>query len=270
MFPSLKSRNLLLVLLSAFAFIIPHNAQITNLYKECYDPISSRDHENFKSNLTILLDSLSSKSSIHSFYNDSSHNLYGLYLCRGDISNQTCQNCIKSATQDIQIKCEYSQSAIIWYDHCMLRYSQKDFFGKAQIKPQQLIWNHKNKTSVNQPDVDALALIYQLIKEATNTSMLFRANGSEVVTNSSEHRYGLVQCTRDLNGSSCSFCLSQLMVEAQNARQQKAGWHIFCPSCIIRHENYMFYQQTWESNTDTLPPTNDAGELYLLFTSFNV
>ncbi|XP_028767273.1 putative receptor-like protein kinase At4g00960 [Neltuma alba] len=144
----------------------------------------------------------------------------------------------------------------------MLRYSPKNFFGVAQIKPQKLMWNQRNRTSLNQPDVDALALIYQLIKEATNTSMLFRANGSEVVTNSSEHRYGLVQCTRDLNSSSCSFCLSKLMVEAQKFRQQKAGWQIFGPSCNIRHENYIFYQQILGPEIAPIPPMNqpdDAG-----------
>ncbi|KAI9128345.1 hypothetical protein K1719_001338 [Acacia pycnantha] len=260
MFPSLNSRNLLLVLLSVSVFIIPQNSQITYLYKACFDPPRSRDHAKFKSNLNFLLNSLSSKSSLHSFYKAFSRNLYGLYLCRGDVSIQTCQNCIEVATQEIKIKCASHHSAFIWYDQCMLRYSQKSFFGVAQILPGTLMWNQKNKTSINQPDVDALALIYQLIKEATNTSMLFRANGSEVVTNSSEHRYGLVQCTRDLNSSSCSFCLSQLMVEAQKFSQQKAGWHIFGPSCNIRHENYIFYQQNWRPDNASTPPMNQPDD----------
>lgn len=68
MFPSLNSRNLLLGLLSVSVFIIPQNSQITYLYKACFDPPRSRDHAKFESNLNFLLNSLSSKSSLHSFF----------------------------------------------------------------------------------------------------------------------------------------------------------------------------------------------------------
>lgn len=137
----------------------------------------------------------------------------------------------------------------------MLRYSKYSFFGKAQTFPRALIWNVNNITSTNQLDVDALALIYQLIKEASNTSLLFKTSDSEVIADSSQHRYGLVQCTRDLNRTSCSFCLSQLMEEAQKCCQQKVGWRILGPSCNIRYENYIFY--TRESEISPIEAPNN-------------
>ncbi|XP_054787229.1 cysteine-rich receptor-like protein kinase 10 [Prosopis cineraria] len=52
------------------------------------------------------------------------------------------------------------------------------------------------------------------------------------------------------------------MVETQKFPRQKAGWHILGPSCNIRHENYIFYQQI--GGPDIAPvspiyPPDDAG-----------
>ncbi|XP_061354610.1 cysteine-rich receptor-like protein kinase 25 [Gastrolobium bilobum] len=221
------------------------------------NPSENATDANFQSNLTSLLDSLSLKVSLQSFYNDSiSSNLYGLFLCRGDVSSDTCQNCTRTASEEIKTRCEYNTSAIIWYEKCMLRYSKKNFFGKAQTYPEAFMWNVNNRTSPIQDDIEAQALIYQLIKEASNTDMLFKT-GKSLGKNESQNRYGLVQCTRDINGSSCATCLSQLMKEAQQFCQHKVGWRIMGPSCNIRYERYIFYQHT------LVPPDISTKQLVL-------
>uniref|UniRef100_F6I7H0 Protein kinase domain-containing protein n=1 Tax=Vitis vinifera TaxID=29760 RepID=F6I7H0_VITVI len=47
-------------------------------------------NRNFETNLSSLLDSVSSKASLHKFYNDSSNKIYSLYQCRGDVNTTTC------------------------------------------------------------------------------------------------------------------------------------------------------------------------------------
>ncbi|CAK9155021.1 unnamed protein product, partial [Ilex paraguariensis] len=48
-----------------------------------------------------LLDSFSSRSASIDFYNDTFNNIYGLFLCRGDVNTSTCQNCVPGAKEDI-------------------------------------------------------------------------------------------------------------------------------------------------------------------------
>ncbi|KAK7838849.1 cysteine-rich receptor-like protein kinase 26, partial [Quercus suber] len=79
----------------------------------------------YKSNLTVLLESLSSKAfKNYSFYNDS-FNTPSSSTARGDVSNEACKNCVGNATQDITTLCSSNRSAIIWHDYCLLRYANQ-------------------------------------------------------------------------------------------------------------------------------------------------
>ncbi|KAG5537439.1 hypothetical protein RHGRI_024758 [Rhododendron griersonianum] len=55
---------------------------------------------------------------------------YGLLLCRGrgDLSLADCLDCIVFATQDVPKLCPGANSVTIWYDECMLRYSNVSIF----------------------------------------------------------------------------------------------------------------------------------------------
>ena len=70
----------------------------------------------YKSNLTALLDSLYSKAlQNNSFYNGNSakNGSYGLFLCRGDVSNSACQTCVSLARDYITSYCPTGTSAIV-------------------------------------------------------------------------------------------------------------------------------------------------------------
>ncbi|KAK1556409.1 hypothetical protein Q3G72_004636 [Acer saccharum] len=94
-----------------------------------------QNQSNYISNLESLLDSLSSKASTNSFYNDTSNGIYSLFLCRGDVSTATCHTRVKNASVIIRQCYLSNKTAIIWYDECMLRYCDTDFFGVAQTHP---------------------------------------------------------------------------------------------------------------------------------------
>jgi hypothetical protein len=220
------------------------NSQPTYNYHYCLDQSNETPDTSFQSNLSVLLDSLSSKASQNnSFYNDTSNGIYSLFLCRGDINSSICQSCVSYATQDITSRCPSNRTATIGFDQCMLRYSDTNFFGMEQTSPELLAWNTiGNTTSPDEANFGALALMNGLIDEALGTDMLFKA-GNRAVGGGSEVRYGLVQCTRDINTTSCSNCLGQLMNDANQCCQQKQGWRILAPSCNIRYENYLFFQK---------------------------
>ncbi|KAM7262530.1 hypothetical protein ACFE04_000213 [Oxalis oulophora] len=200
----------------------------------CFDPYENAT-ASYQSDLDTLLNSLSSAAAVNSFYTDKYNELYGFFLCRGDISIDSCQVCVKTATQTIRHNCTTNKMAIIWYDICMLRYSNYSFFGKARVDLGGFRWNYDNISS-NENDSGALALIYDLIDKAPKTSLMF---GIRTGTN----RYAMVQCTRDISSNDCSSCLSTLVNNESYYPKYckgKIGWHIFTASCSMRYENYSF------------------------------
>ena len=218
------------------------NSQPTYNYHSCRDESNDSPNTSFESNLKVLLGALSTKASEnYSFYNHSSNGIYAFFLCRGDVDNSTCRSCVSYAGQDITTRCPSNTTAIIWFDECMLRYSDSNFFGVLETLPGVLMWNTQNRTSPEEPNFGARALIYGLIEVARGTDMLYKA-GTWSGDNRSDVRYGLVQCTRDINGTSCTNCLEKSMTRANLCCEGKKGWRVLAPSCIIRYENYSFFQ----------------------------
>ena len=229
----------LLLLFVGCALIGSINSQPTYNYHACEDQSNETRNTSFESNLTVVLGSLSSKASQNNnFYNYTSNGIYGLFLCRGDANTSTCQSCVSSAAQDITSRCPSNRTAIIWFDQCMLRYSDTNFFGVEDLSLMVVMWNVQNRTSPDETDFGGLGLMNDLIYAALNTNTLYKAGNS-----SGQVRYGLVQCTRDISTTLCSNCFKQLMAEANLCCQAKIGWRVLAPSCNIRYENYSFFQQ---------------------------
>ena len=243
----------LLILCVVFALSSSINSQpAAYATHSCLDQSNETANADYKSNLTVLLESLSSKASQnYSFYNESSNiGIHGLYLCRGDVSNETCQICLSYATQDITTRCASNKSAIIWYDKCMLRYSNVSFFGVASWSPAII-----GQNTANQPDFYSLTLLDSLIKRVNVAEKLYDTDNLTVIlSGQSVISYGLVQCTRDIDGGLCLQCLNGLMGLAKNCCQAKIGWRILAPSCNLRYENQSFTDQPPATPLQPPPP----------------
>ncbi|KAG2697861.1 hypothetical protein I3760_07G124700 [Carya illinoinensis] len=228
-------------------------------WHRCYPDASNQTaNASYASDLTALLDSLSDKASQNiSFYNDTSNGIYGLFLCRGDVSNDTCHSCVRYASQNIASQCSSDTNAIIWFDQCMLRYSDNNFFGKEQTFPRLLMWNIENVTSPEETNFGILSLMTRLMGEALKTDRLFKADSMQ---DESGIGYGLVQCTRDINDSSCNSCLNELRKASELCCQEKKGWRILGPSCNIRFENYSFFVQQPSATVPSQPEPGKGGK----------
>ncbi|KAI6703873.1 hypothetical protein NL676_013009 [Syzygium grande] len=145
----------------------------------------------------------------YSFYKNGSSGIFGLFLCRGDVSSSSCSSCIENATQTLPNRCLSNQEAIIWYNECILHYLDADFFGVMVTYPRVFMWNVQNNTSPNKPNVNASALIYNLVANVPYTTTMYGVLESDR-GDGSQQRYGLVQCSRDINSTQCSTCLAQL------------------------------------------------------------
>ncbi|XP_056686851.1 cysteine-rich receptor-like protein kinase 25 [Spinacia oleracea] len=80
--------------------------------------------------------------------NTTNEAVYGNFLCRGDQNISTCHDCVTTATTtDLPTTyCPNRKDAIIWYDECLVRYSNQSFFGTMNTKPSWIYWSANNIT----------------------------------------------------------------------------------------------------------------------------
>jgi hypothetical protein len=53
--------------------------------------------------------------------------VFALTLCRGDTNASACEGCVATAFQGVQQLCPYNKDATLYYDLCMLRFSNENF-----------------------------------------------------------------------------------------------------------------------------------------------
>lgn len=253
MFDTQDTRAFLLLSISTFLLtIISINGQPSYNHCDCSGPDNDSDSANYIDNLTSLLGSLSSKASTNSFYNDTFNQIYSLYLCRGDVDATTCQNCVKTASQEIQKRCQSNKTAIIWYDECIIRYSNLNFFGIGQTTPMVLMWNAQNTSSREEPPWEAVGMISELLANAPYAENMFNTSEKKL---DSGYRYGLVQCSRDMGRDECRNCLTQLRENISQCCNGRRGWQIMCPSCYLRYEDHQFYNHKTLAPSPPPPPS---------------
>ncbi|XP_024156925.2 uncharacterized protein LOC112164829 [Rosa chinensis] len=219
------------------------------LFKDCPSRTYTANSP-FENNLKLLLESLSSNTSISGgFYNDtignSSDRVYGQALCRGDVNSTVCQSCVHDASEDIFKSCK-AQEAIIWYELCQVRYSSTVFFtmmlydGKIPEKNKQ----EKNVSNPNQFGDVLKNLMKKLLDQTAYTSKHMFATG-DMKFSGRQSIYGLQQCTRDIPRSDCYKCLDIARAELQKCCSALEGGTIVSRNCNVRFELDQFFNDIY-------------------------
>ncbi|KAK7314905.1 hypothetical protein VNO77_33435 [Canavalia gladiata] len=246
-------RILLLLMVVNFLAFVSTQAQDnpTYIYQNCSSNHTTAESV-FQSNLRILLSSLSSNSPSHSeFYNttivgeDPADSVYGLFMCRGDVSPQLCQKCVQNATHQLSSdsECSLSKEAVIWYDECMVRYSNRSFFSTVDVRPGVCLLN-----SANVSDQESfMRLMFTTMNETADEAASSHIVDKKYATREADvsvfqSLYCLAQCTPDLSFHNCRTCLTEAIGLLPLCSQGKQGGRILFPSCNVRYELYPFYQ----------------------------
>lgn len=215
----------------------------------CFSVESNHSSKTFQTNLKLLLSSLTSNApSTSGFYTDSigetPDGVHGLALCRGDIKSDMCSKCLTNIINVITQRCMESTQGLVWYDYCLVRYSNHEFFGA--IDTAGVVFQNQSRTWQEYPDVDPRGLIWGLVERAPREPLMFATNKLEVkkkdyLSEPAETRYGLVQCTRDLSSGGCRTCLNELMKDYKLCCEGMRGWRIITGSCSIRYDDHPFF-----------------------------
>lgn len=252
----LKSSTLLLFFYSFLCFCSPTKADY--IYHICSND-SEIASNSYKTNLNSLFSSLTTKGPLTGFYNTTSgktpDEVFGLVLCRGDDTSNDCHICLKEASQELLQRCNNSKEGTIWYDECLQRYSNQNFFSSVTLKKDLALLNTMNASDPIRFNTILGQLMGNISSEAAFTSSRMFATRDAFVSGFVKI-YGLVQCTRDLSKEDCDGCLRSSIVRLSSCCSGKQGGQVLSKNCILRYEIYPFFRDA--STAATSPPPENA------------
>ncbi|XP_071904765.1 cysteine-rich receptor-like protein kinase 25 [Coffea arabica] len=225
----------------------------------------------YRTNLNFLLDTLSSHASRtdnNGFYNfstgdDASNKVYGVFLCRGDVNTDVCKECVADAHIRLLDECPNQTAAIVWYDECLLRFSDQTIFSKADLGENL---TRCNPFDVPGPDWDKfkmvlINLLHNAADEAANHTLGKKFAVQEGNYSTDQKRlYTLTQCTPDLSPYDCKRCLTEAIMVVPACCSKKQGGRVIYPSCNLRYEVSVFYDTVSSAspNSPGGPPPNST------------
>ncbi|KAK7280212.1 hypothetical protein RJT34_25274 [Clitoria ternatea] len=229
-------------------FMSQSNAQPSFLFHFCIDSNGNYTaNSTYQNNLNTLLSNLSSNTQIdYGFYNFSygqdSDKVNAIGLCRGDVKPVDCRSCLNDSRVLLTQLCPNQKEAIGWYDHCMLRYSNRSIFNRMETSPGFTMHNRENNvTNVEQFNEVLRKLLDSLISSASSGNSQRKFAAANATGPGFQTIYGLVQCTPDLSELDCNSCLVGAMPQIPICCDSKKGGRVIRPSCNFRYEVYRFY-----------------------------
>ncbi|KAJ8774215.1 hypothetical protein K2173_009646 [Erythroxylum novogranatense] len=240
----------------AISFLYPLLFALINLPQSSVhgvDPLSyvcsSPDYspnDAFASNMNQLFTSLFSTVPNSGYGGESlgqnSDRVHGLALCTSDVRDQRCKTCLEDAGREIRKRCPSNKRAIIWYDDCMLKYSNKKFFGSFdrhnkfyQCNPKKVCLHHRYDFTIAR-----LVLLDLLMTGTRNNGNLYASHSVEIRSDSNDRIYGFSQCTRDISIDKCLTCLGRISSRLRHACFRRTGGKYLSGSCMVRYESYPF------------------------------
>nr|XP_027060767.1 cysteine-rich receptor-like protein kinase 25 [Coffea arabica] len=227
--------------------------------------ISGRIYSNNLYSVLAALSSNAFRTDTGGFYNistgnDPSNTVYGLFLCRGDVSTDVCGQCVAIAGIKVIEECPYHEDAIVWYEECFLRFSNQAIFSRVDVYVVFAMYNVQNVTGRDQEKFETTLenLVNDIAVQAANRTgaKMFAVREGDYSTGNKK-LYTLAQCTPDLSALDCETCLSNAISLLPSCCNGRVGGRVMLPSCKVRYEVYPFYG----SVSSAPPPTSSAPPL---------
>ena len=220
----------------------------------CFNTTLFTANSTYQTNLNLVLSSLTSNSTNNNGFHNASAGgntpdedvVSGLFLCRGDVNTTVCQDCVATAKQELLRRCPLNKVAIIWYDECLLRYSNQSILATINEVPGFDLPGSQNITEAESDRFDDVlaSAMNSLATKASNSNSGKKFATEEDEVTSSKKLYSLGQCTPDLTVSDCYRCFRSAIGDLPTCCNGKQGARVVLPSCNIRYEVYPFYNIT--------------------------
>ncbi|KAK2644349.1 hypothetical protein Ddye_019544, partial [Dipteronia dyeriana] len=221
-------------------------------WEHCYDTGNFTANSTYATNRNLLLSSLASNITVlnSGFYNTTigqePDRVYGLALCRGDVSSKDCSSCVNSTSQDIMSTCHSTKEALMWAGDppCLVHYADRSLFGKVEMYVPTNPYYRGNRLTMNLTEFDKIwqPLMERTMREASSGSSENKFATQEANLTSIQKIYALMQCTPDLSQSDCHFCLTRFLDEYKKCCHGRQGGGVESPNFMLRWDLSLFYK----------------------------
>ncbi|KAG7959343.1 hypothetical protein I3843_10G065100 [Carya illinoinensis] len=234
------------------------------LYHFClYEKGNYTANSTYESNLNQLLSSdvssdTGSNSGFYNFsYGQNPNQVHAIGLCRGDVDSEVCRDCLNRTKSLFPKLCPNQKEAIVGYDYCMFRYSNRSIYGVMETSPPFFLWNPNTVLDnyVEKFNGVLWTLMENLTSQAKDGGSLRKFAANNASAPQFKTLYALVQCTPDLSMDDCEDCLRGAKEAIPQCCDRKRGGRVVWPSCNIRFETYPFLDVTTDASA---PPANNA------------
>jgi hypothetical protein len=231
---------LLLASLCAAAAVAQKNSSILQPANPlCSTAGNYTDGSQYKKNLDQLLAGLPAASLSNGwFYNgtagEAPDQAFGLIMCYADRSAARCRECLAGAPAGITTVCPGSRNVRAAYDACVLRYSPTPSFSIADLDVAFYVTVAGTAIDPERMRNAWLPLMTNLAWRAASSSS--RVANATTPYDAASLVYGLAQCTRDLNATECSRCLSSLVGQLRTRFTNETGGAVKAYSCYVRYQ----------------------------------
>ncbi|KAG8099745.1 hypothetical protein GUJ93_ZPchr0013g33885 [Zizania palustris] len=174
--------------------------------------------------------------------------VYGLLLCRGDLSSSDCADCGTNVWRDVGAACNRTKDAVLVYNQCYARFSDRgDFLASTNNSGEvSLLISGTNITSTDVAGYDraVIELLNATVRYAVENSTMLFATGQRVGTDPGfRNIYSMAQCSPDLKPALCRTCLDDLVAKwfKEYFPLNGQGARVAGARCYLRSELGTFY-----------------------------
>ncbi|KAI3449819.1 hypothetical protein Pfo_006484 [Paulownia fortunei] len=243
------SQSLFFLILTLFTMLGSSSDYSNLVFKGCADQNFQDFSGIYKQTLRNLLDTLVSRSSTTKLYKTTSgdgpsSSINGLFQCRGDLSNDDCNSCVKRTPGLAQKLCGQAIATRVQLNGCYLRY---EISGFRQVSGTELLYKVCGSTRASGAGFgDRLDLaLGEIVKGVGSGNSGFYAGAYESV-------YVLGQCEGDLSGGDCVNCVKNAVDRAKSECGSSISAQIYLQECYI---SYTYYPSGVPSNQQSPSPS---------------
>ncbi|KAM0846444.1 hypothetical protein ACQ4PT_055646 [Festuca glaucescens] len=156
--------------------------------------------------------------------------VFGLTMCYTDRNVKECQECLAGAAT----VCPGSRNVRAAYDACVLRYSPTPSFSIADLDVAFYVTVAGTAIDPERMRNAWLPLMTDLAGRAASSPS--RVANATTPYDAASLVYGLAQCTRDLNATECTRCLSSVVGRLSSSFTKETGGAVKAYSCYVRYQ----------------------------------
>ncbi|CAM0943657.1 unnamed protein product [Alopecurus aequalis] len=173
--------------------------------------------------------------------------VHAVGVCRGDQDASACHACITSAFVDAQKLCPYDKGIAIFYDICLVGFSDRDLLvSPTNLEDEEVrLHNGQNITAdlVGPFNTTVYELLNGMAEYVANVNSTRKfVTGAIAFDTTYPNIYGMAWCTPDLTPGQCRGCLASTIAKMPRVfTPNTKGARITGLRCSLRHELYPFY-----------------------------